>query len=25
VLLCLEPGESAPLDVEFHEPTRSYL
>jgi hypothetical protein len=24
-LLCLEPGESAPLDVEFHEPTRSYL
>jgi hypothetical protein len=25
VLLCLEPGESASLDVEFHEPTRSYL
>ena len=25
VLLCLEPGESAPLDVEFHEPIRSYL
>jgi len=25
VLLCLEPGESVPLDVEFHEPTRSYL
>ena len=25
VLLCLEPGENAPLDVEFHEPTRSYL
>src|SRR5215510_11665929 len=25
VLLCLEPGESAPLDVEFHKPTRSYL
>jgi hypothetical protein len=25
VLLCLAPGESAPLDVEFHEPTRSYL
>ena len=21
----LEPGESAPFDVEFHEPTRSYL
>jgi hypothetical protein len=25
VLLCLEPGERAPLDLEFHEPTRSYL
>ena len=25
VLLCLEPGESTSLDVEFHEPTRSYL
>jgi hypothetical protein len=25
VLLCLESGESAPLDMEFHEPTRSYL
>ncbi len=25
VLLCLEPGENAPLDVEFHEPIRSYL
>jgi len=24
VLLCLEPGESAPLDWEFHEPIRSY-
>ncbi len=25
VLLCLEPGESALLDLEFHDPTRSYL
>ena len=25
VLLCLEPGESAPFDAEFHEPIRSYL
>jgi len=25
VLLCLEPGERAPLDWEFHESTRSYL
>ena len=25
VLLCLEPGESALLDLEFHEPSRSYL
>ena len=24
VLLCLEPGESVPLDLEFHEPIRSY-
>jgi hypothetical protein len=25
VLLCLEPGESSLLDLEFHDPTRSYL
>ena len=25
VLPCLEPGESAPLDLEFDEPTRSHL
>jgi hypothetical protein len=25
VLLCLEPGESSLVDLEFHDPTRSYL
>ena len=25
VLLCLEPGESSILDLEFHDPARSYL
>lgn len=25
MLLCVEPGENASLDMEFHEPTRSYL
>lgn len=25
VLLCLEPGERPLLDLEFHEPSRSYL
>jgi hypothetical protein len=25
VLLCLEPGEGAPLNLEFHEPIRSHL
>lgn len=25
VLLCLEPGESSLLDLEFHDPSRSYL
>ncbi len=25
VLLCLEPGENSLVDLEFHDPTRSYL